>query len=69
MDELIETQFGEAMQTGGVHSGSFQISDVQFAWEAELPAGEYMYVHGMLWDIADVEKTIPYSLDFIITIR
>lgn len=69
VDELIETQFGETMQTGGVHSGSFQISDVQFAWEAELPAGEYMYVHGMLWDIADVEKTIPYSLDFIITIR
>ena len=69
VDELIETQFGETMQTGGVHSGSFQISDVQFAWEAELPAGEYMYVDGMLWDLADVEKTIPYSLDFIITIR
>lgn len=70
LEELIETQFVEPTQTGGIHSGSFQISDVQFAWETSFPAEEYLYLHGMLWKLVDEdeEKPTTYSLSFQISI-
>ena len=70
VDESIQTQFGEAFQTGGVHRGNFQISDVQFSWEAELPEGEYMYVDNMqfIFNKENGDNPIPYSLNFQITI-
>ena len=73
LNELMETQFGEKLETGGIHSGSFQISDVVLEWEAELPTGEYIYVNGMLVDVNNVvgsaeDRPTVYYLRFTITI-
>ena len=75
LNELMETQFGEKLETGGLHSGSFQISDVVLDWEAELPAGEYIYINGMLFDFnnetpaGSVEgRPTEYYIKFTITI-
>lgn len=73
LNKLMETQFGEKLETGGIHSGSFQISDVVLEWEAELPIGEYIYVNGMLVDVNNVDgsaesRPTVYYLRFTITI-
>lgn len=73
LEELILTEFGMPMQEGGISSGEFQIADVTFTWEAELPEDEFVYLHDIGGAIirpfgGNENQPIPYKLNFKITI-
>ena len=73
LEEWIFKEFGLPMQEGGISSGEFQVADVTFTWEAELPEDEFVYLHDIGGAIirpfgGNENQPIPYKLNFKITI-
>jgi len=77
LEEQIHSEFGALLEMGGVQKGRIEVSDVTFTWTTELPDGEYVYDGaGMIFDrnsvvdgiISESNKSIPYKLEFAITI-
>lgn len=75
LKRALNSDFGRIMENGGITSGEFTIRDVTFAWRAQLPEREYLYMNdlgGILMNLSDENdvngQLIPYTLEFVITI-
>ena len=72
LNQLLQEEFFLKLEKGGRSKGEFTVSNVTFQWNTELPENEYVFVDqlgGILMDFDDIDKPIPYQLEFVITIE
>ena len=74
LQEALNERFGRSLENGGTVNGDFTVHNVTFSWNAELAKRDYLYLEmigGILVDSSNQidNLQVPYTLEFVITIK